>query len=83
MRKRSAADVARLGVTVTDLIELEDPTTHNHSKFASAHEFIRLVGGMKKMLLVIREPKDLQIDCRIARGLSRVILIEFTQLQNL
>lgn len=40
-----AEDLAKLGVTVIDLTEVEDPTNLNHNKFASAHEFVRLVGG--------------------------------------
>ncbi|WP_412178049.1 hypothetical protein [Roseibium alexandrii] len=35
-RKRSADDLAKLSVTVIDLTEVEDPTTLNHNKFASA-----------------------------------------------
>lgn len=34
--KRSADNLAKLSVTVIDLTEVEDPTTLNHNKFASA-----------------------------------------------
>ncbi|MHA7778013.1 alpha/beta hydrolase [Roseibium sp. M-1] len=48
--------LAKLGVTVIDLTAIRDPSNLNHSKFASAHEFVQLIGGWLNEEDAYREP---------------------------
>ncbi|MEM1152130.1 MAG: alpha/beta hydrolase, partial [Pseudomonadota bacterium] len=54
-----AADAERLselGVTVIDLTKVDDQSDLNHSKFASATEFVQLIGGWLNETDAFREP---------------------------
>ncbi len=48
--------LSKLGVTVIDLTKVKEPSNLNHSKFASAHQFVKLVGGWLNENDAYRDP---------------------------
>jgi len=64
--------LSKLGVTVIDLTKVKDPSSLNHSKFASAQEFVKLVGGWLNENEAYHDP-DLDSLARILPEGARLI----------